>query len=209
MFSTWLGRAGVAAAVALSACSVSDQSVAPEPDGVSAAFNFTNGLSSPGPFIVRIANSLSRVITTDPADGLIAIHGRVSGLSECTNTSTRVPVDIQLVRTPSDAQAMAFLLTGDDNDVAIYEGSDISDLVPFDPARFCPFIATRVPAFTGQVQYRLHQTGQGNVLFIWEGFLTRTSDGALFHYVEKQYAVPHDGVLTFVIEDILLQQVGR
>ncbi len=101
--------------------------------GATAEGNFTNGPSSPGPYIVRIENALSRVITSDPQSGLIAIHGRVSGLSECTNTSTRVPVDIQIVRTPADAQNMAFLLTGTDNDVAIYgEGnlSDLSRLIP-------------------------------------------------------------------------------
>jgi hypothetical protein len=59
------------------------------------------------------------------------------------------------------------------------------------------------------VQYRLHQNGQGNLLFFWQGFLTRTSDGALFHYVEKQYAVPVAGELTFIIEDISLREVGR
>lgn len=195
--------------VILGACGAPDGSIAPEREGRAPSLNFTNGPSSPGPYIVRIASSLSRVVTSDPTDDLIAIHGRVSGLSECTNTSTRVPVDIQIVRTPSDAQAMAFLLTGDDNDVAIYDTGNLGDLSPFDPTKFCPFIASTVPVFTGQVQYRLHQNGQGNLLFMWEGFLTRTSDGALFHYVEKQYAVPVGGAVTFIIEDISLREVGR
>lgn len=208
MSSPWIRCSSIAALLSLGACGVSDQPTAPERAGGAPSFNFTNGPASPGPYIVRIANALSRVITQDPADGLIAIHGKVSGLSECTNTSTRVPVDIQIVRTPSDAQAIAFLLTGDDNDVAIYDTGSLSDLSPFDPTKFCPFIATTVPVYTGQVRYLLHQNGQGNVLFIWEGFLTRTSDGALMHYIEKQFAVPMDGVLTFIIEDIQVQEVG-
>jgi len=63
--------------------------------------------------------------------------------------------------------------------------------------------------YTGQVDYRLHQNGQGNLLFQWVGFVTRTSDGATFHYVEKQYAVSRDGTITFIIEDISLTPVGR
>ena len=173
------------------------------------SFNFTNGPSSPGPYIVRIADAGSRVITTDPEDGLLAIHGRVSGLSTCTNASTRVPVDIQIVRTPSDAQEMALLLTGDDNDVAIYDHGNVGDLNPFDPAKFCPFIASEIPVYSGPVQYQLRINGQGNLLFIWEGFLTRTSDGATFHYLERQYAVPQDGVVTFIIEDISVMPVGK
>ena len=167
------------------------------------SFNFTNGPTSPGPYIVRIEGQGSRVITTDPADGLLAIHGKVSGLSVCTDASTRVPVDIQIVRTPSDAQNMAFFLTATENDVAIYDRGNVGDLNPFDPAKFCPFIQNTVPVYTGVVQYRLHINGQGNLLFQWEGFLTRTSDGALLHYVEKQYAVGGgDGTVQFIIEDI-------
>jgi hypothetical protein len=168
------------------------------------ASNFTNGPASPGPYIVRIENSLSRVITTDPEDNLIAIHGKVSGLSECTNTSTRVPVDIQIVNTPSTAQGMAFFLTGTDNDVAIYGEGSVADLNPFDPDKFCPFIENTTPLYTGTVQYRLHRNGQGSLLFQWVGELTRTSDGATVHYVEKQYAIPKDGALEFIIEDIAI-----
>jgi hypothetical protein len=177
--------------------------------GAPPVVNFTNGPASPGPYIVRIDNSLSRVITTDPENGLVAIHGRVSGLSECSDASTRVPVDIQIVRTPSDAQGMAFLLTGMDNDVAIYEDADLSDLTPFDPAKFCPFIANTTPLYTGNVQYRLHINGQGNLLFQWVGEVTRTSDGATFHYDEKQYAVPHDDVVRFLIESIAIRGPGQ
>ncbi len=171
------------------------------------SFNFTNGPASPGPYIIRIAGAGSRVITTDPDDGLIAIHGKVSGLAECTDASTRVTVDIQIVRTPADAQAINLLLVGDDNDVAIYDDGDVADLVPFDPDKFCPFIADNTPVYQGQVQYRLNQTGQGNLLFFWEGFLTRTADQAQVQYVERQYAVPQpDGTVEFIIEDIRVQE---
>ena len=175
----------------------------------SAEANFTNGPPSPGPNIVRIDNSLSRVISLDPEAGVFAIHGRVSGLTECTNTSTRVPVDIQIVRTPSDAQNLAFLLTGIDNEVAIYSGTDISQVSPFDPEKFCPFIANTTPLYTGTVEYRLHQNGQGSLLFQWVGEVTRTSDGARFHYVELQYAVAQGDEVNFIIESIRLQQIGQ
>ena len=168
------------------------------------AYDFTNGPLSPGPYIVRIENSLSRVITNDPEDDLIAIHGTVSGLSECTNTSTRVPVDIQIVNTPSTAQDVAFFLAAKENEVAIYGEGNVSDLNPFDPATFCPFIANTIPLYTGTVQYRLHRNGQGSLLFQWVGELTRTSDGATVHYVEKQYAIPKGGALEFIIEDIAI-----
>jgi len=188
----------------LSGCSPRDV-MAPE-----SRFNFTNGPATPGPYIVRIANAGSRVITTDPEDGLLAIHGRVSDLTECTDATTRVPVDIQIVRTPAAAQTMALLLTGSVNDVAIYGEGDPSDLNPFDPAKFCPFIEQVTPLYTGAVQYRLHINGQGNLLFLWEGFVVRTADGARLHYVEQQYAVPRpDGALAFLIEDIRLRPIGH
>jgi len=176
----------------------------------SAQADFTNGPPSPGPYIVRIENAGSRVITTDPADDLIAIHGQVTGLTACTDASTRVPVDIQIVRTPSDAQGMALYLEGSDNQVSIYGEGNIGDLTPFDPAKFCPFITQTTPLYQGNVEYRLHINGQGNLLFQWVGFVTRVSDGATFHYVEMQYAVPNpDGTLSFLIEDIQLVQVGN
>ncbi len=189
----------IAAVIALAAC----ETPAP-PSGP--AFNFTNGPVSPGPYIIRIAGAGSRVITTDPDDGLLAIHGQVSGLAECTDASTRVPVDIQIVRTPSDAQAINLLLVGRDNAVAIYDHGDVADLDPFDPDTFCPFITDNTPVYEGEVQYRLSVTGQGNLLFRWEGVLTRTADGVQVHYVEQQYAVPQpDGTVQFIIEDIRVQ----
>jgi hypothetical protein len=180
----------------------------PETEGPPPSLNFTNGPPSPGPYIVRIPGAGSRVITTDPEKGLLAIHGSVSNLSACTDATTRVEVDIQIVRTPSDVQSMILYLTGRDNEVAIYGEGDPADLNPFDPAKFCPFIATTTPLYTGNVQYRLHINGQGNLLFQWVGFVTRTADGATFHYVEKQYAVPQGGTVQFIIEEISLQPVG-
>jgi hypothetical protein len=179
---------------------------ATRPDNESAAFNFTNGPTSPGMFIVRIANAGSRVISTDPVRGLLAIHGTVKDLAECTNASTRVPVDIQIVATPSDAQNIALLLGALDNDVAIYDQGDPGDLNPFDPAKFCPFISTVAPIYDGVVHYRLHINGQGSLNFEWEGFVTRVGDGATFPYVERQHFVSRgDGTGSFVTEDILVQ----
>ena len=188
---------GALAALAVLGC---DAPTIPSKPG----FDFTNGPPSPNPVIVRFASG-SRVITSDPAQGLIAIHGTVLGLSECTNASTRVPVEIQIVQTPSGAQALDLLLRGSDNDVAIYDHGDIADLSPFDPVKFCAFISANVPVFTGQVQYRLHVNGQGNLLFQWEGNVSHTGDGELLHYVEQQYAVPRpDGTVEFIIEEIRL-----
>lgn len=176
------------------------------PQPGSTAFNFTNGPPSPGPFIVRIPNSGSRVITTDPSTGLLAIHGTVKNLSECTDASTRVAVDIQIVRTPSEAQGIALLLTAHANNVAIYNQGDPGQLNPFDPDKFCGFISTVVPVYEGVVHYRLHQNGQGSLNFQWEGFVTRVSDGATFHYVERQHFVATgEGTGTWVTEEIRLQ----
>jgi hypothetical protein len=173
------------------------------------AMNFTNGPPSPGPNIVRIANSGSRVITSDPAEGLVAIHGRVKNLEECTDASTRVPVDIQIVRTPSEAQNMAFLLKGVDNDVAIYDRGDPADLAPFDPVKFCGFINSVAPVYEGLVRYRLHINGQGSLNFQWEGSLTRVSDGAAVHYVERQHFVASgNDTGKWVAEEIRIQAGG-
>ncbi len=194
------------AVLASAGCAGDPAGISPGDTGTETpSFNFTNGPPSPGPFIVRIANAGSRVITTDPAKGLLAIHGQVLGLADCTDASTRVPVDIQIVQTPSDAQGLALLLTGDDNHVAIYEGTDVSQLVPFDPAKFCPFITGHVPLYTGQVEYQLHINGPGSFLFKWQGFVERVADGATFHYVEHQYTVPSPNGTLHTIEDIRLQ----
>ncbi len=169
------------------------------------SLDFTNGPSSPGPFILRLENG-SRAITNDPSNGLFAIHGIVSDLTVCTNDNTKVPVDRQFVNTPSTVQAVNELLKGQDNAVAIYDQGDISQLSPFDPVKFCTFIHTNAPAYTGQVMYQLHINGEGNLSLEWEGFVTRTSDGALLHYIEQQYARPRpDGSVEFIIESIRIQ----
>jgi len=171
--------------------------------------NFTNGPLSPGPNIVRIHNAGSRVVTTDPTEGLLAIHGTVKDLAECTDASTRVPVDIQIVRTPSDVQNMALLLKAIENDVAIYDQGNPGDLSPFDPVKFCAFIESVSPVYEGVVHYRLHINGQGSLDFQWEGQVTRVSDGALFHYVERQHFVANgDGTGSWVAETIQLQPMG-
>lgn len=189
--------------VLLAGCS--PDTITQSPGVGSPAFNFADGPSSPGPYIVRINNSGSRVITTDPENGLLAIHGRVKNLSECTDASTRVPVDIQIVNTPSDAQGLTFLLTGTENDVAIYGEGDIADLAPFDPAKFCPFINSTTPLYEGVVHYRLLRNGQGSLNFQWEGELTRLSDGAAVHYVERQHFVAQgDGTGKWVTESIMI-----
>lgn len=166
-------------------------------------YNFTNGPASPGPYIVRIENTGSRVITTDPETGLFAIHGKIKNLSECTNATTRVPVDIQIVRTPSDAQGMALLLTAKENDVAIFDQGNVGDLSPFDPVTFCAFINNVVPAYEGVVNYALHINGQGSQNFAWEGPVTRLSDGVEVPYVERQHFVATgNGTGDWVIEEI-------
>ena len=171
--------------------------------------NFTNGPPSPGPNIVRIHNAGSRVVTTDPTEGLLAIHGTVKDLAECTDASTRVPVDIQIVRTPSDVQNMALLLKAIENDVAIYDQGNPGDLSPFDPVKFCAFIESVSPVYEGVVHYRLHINGQGSLDFQWEGQVTRVSDGTLFHYVERQHFVANgDGTGSWVGETIQLQPMG-
>jgi hypothetical protein len=170
--------------------------------------NFTNGPPSPGMIIVRVEGALSRVLTDDPERGLLAIHGVVSGFSECNDTTTRVLVDTQIVLTPSDAHAISLFLTGKENDVGIYAGS-LADLFPFTVDKVCEFIATNSPLFGGQVQYRLHINGQGSLRFIWEGFVNGTEGGAQYHYLERQYLVVRgNGTMEQVGDDIFLRPVG-
>jgi hypothetical protein len=190
--------------VALLAACGGDRAPAPRDDR--STMDFTNGPLSPGPNIVRIPNAGSRVITTDPAAGLLAIHGTVKDVATCSDASTRVPVDIQIVRTPSDAQNIALLLTATENQVAIYDEGDVGDVSPFDPAKFCPFIANVTPVYEGVVHYRLHINGQGSLDFQWEGTLTRLSDGTTVHYVERQHFVANgDGTGSWVVETIRIQ----
>jgi hypothetical protein len=155
-------------------------------------FDFADNPSSPSPIIVRVDGLPVRVITTDAARGLLAIHGPVSNLPVCTNASTRDPVDIQVVRTPSDVEGTALLIRASDTHVTIYAGVDISALFPFDPSKFCPFIETTPKLYEGIVQYTVN-IGNASASFRWEGQVTRVSDGAAFHYVEDQNSVFQQG----------------
>lgn len=202
------GVFGLIVAAGLVGCAAADAPTAPAPQARS--FNFTNGPASPGTIIVRIEGLGSRVISTDPEAGLLAIHGKVRDLPICDNASTRVPVDLQLVQTPSDAQAMALLITAKENDVAIYDPPDeqLADLVValLDVNALCAFIAANKPVYEGTVQYRLHINGQTSFHFQWLGFLERVADGARFHYVENQHVVANgDGTLKTVAETIRLR----
>lgn len=182
--------------------------MATAPDREMNPANFTNGPPSPGMIIIRTGGALSRVLTDDPDRGLLAIHGVVTGLSECNDVTTRVPVDTQIVLTPSDAHAISLLLTGKANDVGIYAGS-LADLFPFTIDMVCEFIASHPTLYEGQVQYRLHINGQGSLRFIWEGFVSATAGEAVYHYLERQYLVVRgNGTVEQVSDDILLQPVG-
>jgi hypothetical protein len=195
----------------LAACDSADPvQPSPAPSAPSApSFSFVDGPLTPGPIIVRTPGFQSRVITEDVEDGLIAIHGRVSNLSECTIASPRVSTDVQVVRTPSDAQNLVFLLRGTDNEFAVYNGTLSDVAAPFELAKFCAFIANTTPAYTGTADYRLHIDGQGNNLFQWVGTATRTADGARFRFSDTQFGVVQNGVLSFVIEDIAFHGPGR
>jgi len=151
-------------------------------------FDFTNNPGTHSPIIVRVAGVEVRVITVDPARGLLAIHGPVDNLPVCTNASTRDSVDGQLVRTPSDVQGSVLLLRATETHVAIYGGTDISALFPFDPTKFCPFIANTPKLYEGVVQYTVN-LNDASADFRWEGDVTRDADGAVFHYVELEHSV--------------------
>ena len=155
-------------------------------------FDFTNNLGTHSPIIVRVAGVEVRVITVDAARGLLAIHGPVDDLPVCTNASTRDSVDGQLVRTPSDVQQSILLLRATETHVAIYGGTDISALFPFDPTKFCPFIASTPKLYEGVVQYTV-DLNNVSADFRWEGDVTRDADGALFHYVELEHTVFQPG----------------
>lgn len=201
-----------AAAIGIVGCAESIDFTEPEnadagPIDVSAdpLSNLTNGPLSPGPIIVRIPNSGSRVVTTDPARGLMAIHGKVDGLAECTDASTRVPVDIQIVSTPSDAHGISLVLVGSENDVAIYGVIDLAAVAPFDETSFCMFITENDPLYVGTVHYVANINGQGALNFRWQGFLTETATGSQHSYVENQHLVfTGSGIVKQVVEDILI-----
>jgi hypothetical protein len=150
--------------------------------------DFTNNLVDHSPIIVRVAGIEVRVITVDADQGILAIHGPVDDLPACTNANTRDPVDGEAVHTPSDVQGSRLLLKAADTHVAIYDGTDISALFPFDPAKFCPFIQNTPKLYQGVVKYSVN-LGSASTSFRWEGDVTRASDGLVFHYVEDQHTV--------------------
>jgi hypothetical protein len=171
-------------------------------------FDFADNPSSPSPIIVRVDGQPVRVITTDAARNLLAIHGPVSNLPVCTNASTRDPVDIQVIRTPSDVEGTVLLIRASDTHETIYAGVDISALFPFDPSRFCPFIENTPKLYEGIVQYTVN-LGSASTSFRWEGQVTRVSDGAAFHYVEDQNSVfqKGTGATKTTVSAIRLQQI--
>jgi hypothetical protein len=166
------------------------------------ASDFADNPSSPSPIIIRRDGLLIRVITVDAAQGLMAIHGPIDN-PVCNNTTTRDPVDAQQISTPSDAQGIRLLIQATDTHVEIYAGTDISPVFPFVQATFCAFVASTPTLYEGTVRYSVN-LGSSMTSFRWEGDVTRTSDGAAFHYVERQDVVNGNTTSSF----IRLQQKG-
>lgn len=162
--------------------------VGPAAAGEHPSFDFADNPSSPSIIIIRRDSVPVRVITTDAALDLMAIHGPVDNLPVCTNASTRDPVDGQQIRTPSDVQGIRLLLQATDTHVEIYQGIDLAAVFPFVASSFCPFVANTPKAYEGIVAYHVN-LGSSMASFRWEGDVTRVSDGALFHYVENQDVV--------------------
>ena len=186
----WYSTVSLLAAALMAGCEGGQPPMAATTGGV--RFDFADNPSSPSPIVVRRDGVPVRVITTDAARGLLAIHGPVSNLPVCTNASTRDPVDIQVIRTPSDVEGTVLLIRASDTHVTIYAGVDISALFPFDPNKFCPFIENTPKLYEGIVQYTVN-IGNASTSFRWEGQVTRVSDGAAFHYVEEQNSVFQQG----------------
>jgi hypothetical protein len=171
------------------------------------AFDFADNPSTPSPIIIRRDGILVRVITSDAASNVMAIHGPVD-VSPCTNLTTRDTVDGQQINTPSDAQAFRLLLQAKITHVEIYEGTDISQVFPFIASKFCAFVANTPTLYTGLVQYHVN-LGSSMASFRWEGDVTRTSDGAVFHYVEIQNVVTNSNGSPSTISSIRLQALGQ
>ncbi len=178
-------------AVALAAA-CAERPVTTASGGGGPAYDFANNPSSPSPIIIRRDGVAVRVISTDATQNLMAIHGPVDNLPVCTNASTRDLVDAQVIRTPSDAQGIRLLLQASDTHVEIYNGIDLSAVFPFDATKFCAFVANTPKAYEGIVAYHVN-LGSSMASFRWEGDVTRVSDGAPFHYVERQDVVSAPG----------------
>ncbi|HEY2378306.1 MAG TPA: hypothetical protein VGH98_20175 [Gemmatimonadaceae bacterium] len=179
--------------IVLAGCSGDTQMTAARLAPTRANADFTNNFVDHSPIIVRVAGIEVRVITVDADQGILAIHGPVDNLPVCTDASTRDAVDGQAVHTPSVAQGSRLLLKAADTHVAIYAGTDISALFPFDPSKFCPFIQNTPTLYEGIVKYSVN-LGSASTSFRWEGDVTRSSDGLVFHYVEDQHTVAPGGV---------------
>ena len=171
------------------------------------AFDFADNPSTPSPIIIRRDGILVRVITVDAASNVMAIHGPVD-VSPCTNLTTRDTVDGQQISTPSDAQAFRLLLQATNTHVEIYSGTDISQVFPFVASTFCAFVANTPTLYSGLVQYHVN-LGSSMASFRWEGNVTRTSNGALFHYEELQNVVTNSNGSPSTTSSIQLQAVGR
>ena len=198
-------RAGICASLVLltGVASCVDKPLTSEPRQTPAiASDFADNPSSPSPIIIRRDGLLIRVITVDAAQGLMAIHGPIDN-PVCNNTTTRDPVDAQQISTPSDAQGIRLLIQATDTHVEIYAGTDISPVFPFVQATFCAFVASTPTLYEGTVRYSVN-LGSSMTSFRWEGDVTRTSDGAAFHYVERQDVVNGNTTSSF----IQLQQKG-
>jgi hypothetical protein len=198
-------RAGICSTLVLLAGVVScvDKPLPSEPrQDPAIAFDFADNPSSPSPIIIRRDGLLIRVITVDAAQGLMAIHGPIDN-PVCNNTTTRDTVDGQQIATPSDAQGIRLLLQATDTHVEIYAGTDISPVFPFVQSTFCAFVASTPTLYEGTARYSVN-LGSAMASFRWEGDVTRTSDGAAFHYVERQDVANGNTTSSF----IRLQQNG-
>lgn len=147
--------------------------------------------SSPSIIVIRRAGIPVRVITVDTTQDLMAIHGPVD-VPVCTDATTRDSVDGQQIRTPSDAQGIRLLLTASDTHVEIYAGINLAAVFPFVASNFCPFVANTPKAYEGIVAYHVN-LGSSMTSFRWQGDVTRVSDGATLHYVERQDVVATPG----------------
>src|SRR5712692_7935625 len=203
------GPVVILAAALAAACT---ERVGPATTGAAAerpSFDFANNPSAPSPIIIRRDSVPVRVITTDAALDLMAIHGPVDNLPVCTNAATRDPVDGQQIRTPSDVQGIRLLLQATDTHVEIYQGIDLAAVFPFVASSFCAFVANTPKAYEGIVAYHVN-LGSSMASFRWEGDVTRVSDGAPFHYVERQDVVsaPGTGTSTTTSSYIRLSPIG-
>ena len=134
---------------------------------------------------------------------MFANHRRPAPRAVCNNTTTRDPVDAQQISTPSDAQGIRLLIQATDTHVEIYAGTDISPVFPFVQSTFCAFVASTPTLYEGTARYSVN-LGSSMASFRWEGDVTRTSDGARLHYVERQDVVNGKTTSSF----IRLQQNG-